>query len=89
MHPAGQKHHVHQELHFLHVGKHSGKPDKAAKHEYGWKQDICQPQRGILQVSESSGQNKMLFSIPEKKIYTLLARLKKNKYIYDWMKDRI
>lgn len=32
-------------------------------------------------------KNKMLFSIPEKKIYTFLARfLKKN---YDWMKDRI
>lgn len=90
MHPAGQKHHVHQELHFLYVGKHSGKPDKAPKHEYGRKQDICQPQWGILQVSESSGQNKMSFSIPEKnkKIYTFLARFFIF-YFYDWMKDRI
>lgn len=51
MHPAGQKHHLHQELHFLSVRQHCGKPDQTDKHDCGWQQDLRQPQRGVLQVS--------------------------------------
>lgn len=54
VHPAGQKHHLHQELVFLSVRKRCGKPDETDKHDCGQQQDLRQPQWGVLQVSGSS-----------------------------------
>lgn len=51
VHPAGQKHHLHQELHVLSVRKRCGKPDETDKHDCGRQQDLRQPQWGVLQVS--------------------------------------
>lgn len=51
VHPAGQKHHLHQELHFLSVPEQRGEPDQAHEHDSRRQQDLRQPQRGVLQVS--------------------------------------
>lgn len=44
MHPAGEKHYLHQELLFLPVRKRCGKPDETDKYDCGQQQDLRQPQ---------------------------------------------
>lgn len=53
VHPAGQKHHLHQELHLLPVGKCRGQSEQTDQHDCGRQQDLRQPQWGVLQVSAS------------------------------------